>query len=90
MVTAEVSKTVFLAFNFDNDFVNSLVGELKQKCPGGFVSGILTKDEVYSYVIVFTRKVTATGFCSTSVARNNRPTRSSASVEDSDSPTQGD
>ncbi len=81
MVSAEVSKTIFLAFSFDNDFVDGLVNQLKQKCPGGFISGILTKDEVISYFLVYTRRVVATGFCSVAVAKNNRPSRSSASDE---------
>lgn len=62
-VRAEVSKTIFLAFSFDNDFIDPLVDELKRQCPNGVVSGILTKDETISYVIVFTKKVTATGYC---------------------------
>jgi dihydroorotate dehydrogenase len=62
-VKAEVSKTVFLGFNFNNDFLDPLVDKLKSQCPEGVVSGILTKDEVIAYVLVFTRKVTATGYC---------------------------
>lgn len=63
VVTAEVSKTIFLAFNFNNDYVEPLVDSLKGKCPQGVVTGILTKDEVIHYFIAHTRKVTATGFC---------------------------
>lgn len=62
-VSAEVSKTIFLAFNFDNDYVEPIVTELKSKCPQGMVTGILTKDEVIHYFIVHTRRVTATGYC---------------------------
>lgn len=72
VVTAEVSKTIFLAFNFNNDFVDGLVTELKSKCANGVVSGILTKDEVISYFLFHTRKVTATGFCNTLNAAKNR------------------
>ena len=68
-VKAEVSKTIFLAFNFNNDYIDSLVTDLKQQCPDGVVSGILTKDETTSYVIVFTKKVTATGFCNIASAK---------------------
>lgn len=68
IVTAETSKTIFLGFNFDNDFVDSIVGDLKTKCPNGVVSGILTKDEVISYFLVYTRKITATGYCNKSVS----------------------
>ncbi len=63
IISAEVSKTIFLAFNFNNDFVDKITNDLKEKCPNGVVSGILTKDEVISYVLVYTRKVTATGYC---------------------------
>jgi predicted nucleic acid-binding Zn-ribbon protein len=62
-ITAEASKTIFLGFNFDNDFVDQITEQLKQKCPQGVVSGILTKDEVISYFLFHTRKITATGFC---------------------------
>lgn len=82
VVKAEVSKTVFLAFNFDNDYVDGLVEDLKQQCPNGVVSGILTKDETIAYVLVFRRHITATGFCNVSTAANSKtPRRSSASEE---------
>lgn len=70
VVSAQASKTVFLAFSFDNDFIDTLVPDLQKQCPGGLVSGILTKDEVISYVIVFTHRVTATGFCNSSIAQS--------------------
>lgn len=63
-VKAEVSKLIFLGFNFDNDYINPLVEDLKQQCPNGIVSGILTKDETISYFLVFRKVITATGFCS--------------------------
>ncbi|MBC7658192.1 MAG: hypothetical protein H7249_00635 [Chitinophagaceae bacterium] len=64
-VTAEVSKFIFLGLNFDNDYVDGLVGKLKDQCAGGQVKGILTKDEVinYFFMIFHTRAVTATGYC---------------------------
>lgn len=68
-VSAEVSKTVFLGFNFDNDFINPLVEKLKDQCPNGVVSGILTKDETIAYVLVFTKRVVATGYCNAPVAK---------------------
>lgn len=68
VVTAESSKTIFLGFNFNNDFVDLIVTDLKSKCPNGKVTGILTKDEVISYFLVYTRKITATGFCNQQTA----------------------
>jgi hypothetical protein len=65
-VKAETSKLIILGFNFDNDFVDPLVEDLKQQCPNGVVSGILTKDEIISYFLAHTRRVTATGFCNVS------------------------
>ena len=70
-IQAEVTKTVFLAFNFDNDFVDGLVDDLKRQCPNGVVSGILTKDETISYVLVFKKRIVATGFCNTAQAALN-------------------
>lgn len=80
-VKSMVSKTIFLGFNFDNDFINPLVEELKAQCPNGVVSGILTKDETISYFLVFEKKVTATGFCNVSksvVSGDKKPRRPSA------------
>ncbi len=64
-VQVQTSRTIFLGFNFDNDFVDNLVEELKQKCPNGKVTGILTKDENINYFlyIVWKKQVTATGYC---------------------------
>ena len=64
-VTADASRTIFLGFNFDNDYVNTLVDQLKNQCPSGKVTGILTKDEVVNYFlyIVHKRHVSATGYC---------------------------
>ena len=62
-ISASVDKFIFLAFNFDNDFVDQLTPKLKDQCPGGQIKGILTKDEVVSYVLAHTRRVTASGFC---------------------------
>lgn len=80
-VRAEVSKTIFLAFSFDNDFINPLVDNLKSQCPNGVVSGILTKDEVISYIFVFTHRVIATGYCNVAQVSNTPRKRSSASEE---------
>ncbi|MNK08038.1 hypothetical protein D3C87_259620 [compost metagenome] len=68
-VKAEVSRWIILGFNFNNDYVDPLVDNLKSQCPNGVVSGILTKDEVVAYVLVFKRNVVATGFCNTVVAK---------------------
>lgn len=68
-VKAEVSKIIILGFNFDNDFIDPLVEDLKQQCQNGVVSGILTKDETISYFLVFKKRVTATGFCNVPVAK---------------------
>lgn len=82
VVKAEVSRTIFLAFNFDNDFVNPLVDKLKAQCPNGVISGILTKDEVTSYIIAHKRRVVASGFCSQGQASNANSKRTGASIEE--------
>ena len=65
IVTSERSKLIILGLSFDNDYINGMVDDLKSKCPGGQIKGILTKDETYDYFLflVFSRKVTATGHC---------------------------
>ena len=90
VVTARVEKFIILGFNFDNDYVNPLVEELKKKCPNGVVSGILTKDEVIHYFLAHNHIVTATGFCNRgNVASESAPAgraakgkRGAASVSD--------
>jgi hypothetical protein len=64
-VVASASRLIFFAFNFDNDYVDTIVSQLKDACPKGQVRGILTKDEVTVYfpLIVHKRDVTAQGFC---------------------------
>lgn len=63
LVKAEVSKFIILGFNFDNDYINPLVDNLKSQCPNGVISGILTKDEIISYVLAHNHRIVATGFC---------------------------
>lgn len=77
-IHAQASKVIFLGFNFDNDFVDDLNHSLKAQCPGGTVSGILTKDEVIDYFlfIVWQRRVTASGYCN--LARNTASTGEAA------------
>jgi hypothetical protein len=62
-VSASTHKWIILGFNFDNDFVDRVSEQLKDKCDNGQIRGILTKDEVTSYLLVFKRTVTATGYC---------------------------
>lgn len=64
-IKTEVSKWTFLGITFDNDFINPIVDNLKQKCPNGMVTGILTKDESIGYFLVFKHNVEVTGFCNT-------------------------
>src|SRR5688500_17822659 len=84
-IRAEVSKRIFLGFNFDNDYIDPLVEELKRQCQNGIVSGILTKDETVSYFILFTKRVSATGFCNvpaTKAAKMKASPRKPGSAED--------
>ena len=64
-VEAKSSRMFVLNLNFDNNYIDTLVNDLKTQCPGGMVKGILTKDEVVVYfpLIVSERRVTATGYC---------------------------
>lgn len=87
VVKATKDKIIILGLNFDNDYVDGIVTDLKQQCPNGKVSGILTKDESIMYFLFFVwkRQVTATGYCSKSSAADTRKgQRKTASEEDAD------
>ncbi|MFN8792620.1 MAG: hypothetical protein ACK5Y2_14285 [Bdellovibrionales bacterium] len=60
---------MFMLFNFDNKYVDSMVMDLARQCPQGRVEGILTKFETVTYfpLIAYRLQATAQGYC---VARN--------------------
>lgn len=64
-ISAEVSKLYFFGFNFDNNYADDAARILSEKCAGGQVKGILTKDENINYFIgiVMKRQITAHGYC---------------------------
>lgn len=76
-VKTEKSKVIILGFNFDNDFVDEVVDDLKRQCPNGKVSGLLTKDENINYFLYFVwkKQITATGYCISSNSQS--PNRNS-------------
>lgn len=84
-VRTERGKVIFLGFNFDNDFVDDVVEDLKRQCPNGKVTGLLTKDENINYFLFFVwkKQITATGYCvpMTSVSSNKGKPRGTASEE---------
>jgi hypothetical protein len=65
VVKAEANRFMFLLFNFDNNFVNTMVDDLARQCPDGKVQGILTKQEsiVYFPLIAHAYRVSAQGYC---------------------------
>lgn len=84
VVRAEATRFIILGFNFDNDYVDQIHQSFRVQCPGGVISGILTKDEVISYFLAHRRKVTATGFCNQGTqarVAGKRGTASEASSE---------
>ncbi len=66
-VTAEAHDWVILGLNFENGFVDTVRDKLREQCPNGKVSGILTKYEHVSYFLWYKRSVSATGYCETGV-----------------------
>ena len=64
-ITVQTSKLIILGMNFNNDFVDDIVSDLKAKCRGGVITGILTKDEVIDYflMLAYDRQITVTGYC---------------------------
>ena len=63
VVTAKVERFIIMAFNFDNDYIDTLSQQLRDKCRGGKIQGIMTKDESTSYIFAHKRTVTAKGDC---------------------------
>lgn len=82
-VYTQKDKVIILGFNFDNDFVDGLVEDLKRQCPNGKVTGLLTKDEDINYFLYFVwkKQVTATGYCVKSSTASARQKRGAASEE---------
>ncbi len=64
-VSASSSKFIIFGFSFSNEYADEVVKNLKKKCDGGMVQGILTKDENVNYFIgiVMKREITASGYC---------------------------
>jgi hypothetical protein len=64
VVEVEKSRWIIFFLNFDNDYVDSAVTDLKSQCSKGKVSGILTKDETYTYFLFVSKRVLkARGYC---------------------------
>ncbi|MCB1156449.1 MAG: hypothetical protein H7A25_03675 [Leptospiraceae bacterium] len=62
-IEAEVSKFIFLAFNFNNDFVEELPTKLIEQCKTGTISGIVTRYEQTNYFLFHTMTVRANAYC---------------------------
>jgi hypothetical protein len=63
-VSAAGERVIFFGINQDNEYAASLVKDLAAQCPGGTVSGILTRLEtniVFPFVV--TMRVHAQGYC---------------------------
>ncbi len=63
LINAQAHDWVFLGFTSQNDFVDEAVTQLKDKCTGGKLTGILTKHQTTTYVLVFKREIIASGYC---------------------------
>lgn len=64
-VRAETKRYIILGFNFDNDYPYLLVQKLQEQCPKGQVRGLMTKDTLTMYFLVFfwSREQKAEGYC---------------------------
>ena len=65
-VSTSQTKLIFLAANFNTDYADLLSKDLRKQCPGGKVSGILTKNEHICHLplcLFYSQKITAKGFC---------------------------
>lgn len=63
LVEANAHDWVFLNFTTQNNFADSAVANLKAQCVGGKISGVYTKHQTTSYVLVFKREVIVSGYC---------------------------
>lgn len=63
LVSASAHDWVFLGLTSQNDFVDEAVANLKNECPNGKLTGILTKHQTTAYLLVFKREVIASGYC---------------------------
>lgn len=77
VVQAELDNFAFLGLHFSNDFVDELREQLREQCPHGRVTGIMTKFNTYWYVLLERREVTARGFCveTPETAQTSKPRR---------------
>lgn len=64
LVEANAHDWVFLNFTTQNDFADRAVDNLKEQCVGGKISGVFTKHQTTSYLLVFKREVIVSGYCS--------------------------
>lgn len=62
-IEAIASKLVFLAFNFNNDFLEEAPKKLREQCTNGKIKGIVTKFETVSYFIFIDYVVRVSGYC---------------------------
>lgn len=71
-VKSQQYRFIFLAFNFNNDYVNDMAEDLANQCEGGKVMGVLTKHEHITYFPLFAHaiQVTAEGYCVTKESKS--------------------
>ncbi|HNI26008.1 MAG TPA: hypothetical protein PLJ29_06590 [Leptospiraceae bacterium] len=62
-ISAESDKLVFLAFNFNNDFLEETPKKLLDQCKDGKIRGIISKFETVHYFIFIRYVVKASGYC---------------------------
>jgi hypothetical protein len=62
-VFAKRNNLAVFGIHFDNSFADELRQDLAEQCPHGRVTGILTKYEIFWYLFIQRRQVSARGFC---------------------------
>jgi len=63
LVEANAHDWVFLNFTTQNDFADKAVESLKAQCVDGKISGVFTKHQTTSYLLVFKRESIVSGYC---------------------------
>ncbi|MBP7281281.1 MAG: hypothetical protein KBA66_06890 [Leptospiraceae bacterium] len=62
-ITAQTDKLVFLAFNFNNDFLDEAPKKLLEQCKDGKIKGIVSKFETVNYFLFIRYVIKASGYC---------------------------
>lgn len=62
-ISAQGSDWSLLGLTLSNDFVDEVIGKVRNQCRNGKIQGILTKYQTVTYFFVFKREVFVKAYC---------------------------